>query len=46
MNFWLVRCAEQDVPCVSAQKQIERQRMGRERSRESTAGSTRPIVSV
>lgn len=24
MNFWLVCCAEQDVPCVSAQRQIER----------------------
>lgn len=46
MNFWLVCCVEQDVPCVSAQRQIERRRMGRERSRESAAGWTRAIVSV
>lgn len=24
MNFWLVCCVEQDVPCVSAQGQIEK----------------------
>lgn len=24
MNFWLMCCVEQDVPCVSAQRQIER----------------------
>lgn len=47
MNFWLMCCVEQDVPCVSAQRQIERRRgMGRERSRESAAGWTRAIVSV
>lgn len=46
MNFWLVCCAEQDVPCVSTQKQIERRRTGRERSRESTAGWMRAIVLI
>lgn len=46
VNSWLACCAEQDVPCVSAQRQIERRRTGRERSRESAAGWTRAIVSV
>lgn len=39
-------CAKQDVPCVSAQRQIERWRMGRERSRNGAAGWMQAIVSV
>lgn len=46
VNFWLMCCAEQDVPCVFAQKQIESWRTGRERSRASAAGWTWAIVSV
>lgn len=46
VNFWLMCCAEQDVPCVFAQKQIESWRTGRERSRASAAGWTRAIVLV
>lgn len=49
MNSWLARRAEQDVPCVSAQKaEIERGRAARERerSREIAAGRTSAIVSV
>lgn len=39
MNFWLPCRVGQDVPCVSAQRQIQRRRMGRERSNgESAAG--------
>lgn len=44
VNFWLARCAEQDVPRVSAQKaKIER---GRGAGREKAAGRTSAIVSV
>lgn len=39
-------CFEQDVPCVSAQREIERWRTGRARSRENAAGRTWAIVSA
>lgn len=38
MNFWLVCHVEQDVLCVSAQRQIQRRRIGRERSNGEHSG--------
>lgn len=38
MNSWLARCVEQDVPCVSAQRQIERDENGEGEGRAQRGG--------